>query len=97
MVFAMCGWLVTHGNHECNKRFCDNCKQSKDVDHLCYMRPLKDALPPPGYKVLNVFYNFETTQNTQDTDKAKIHVPNLVCMQQFCSRFKDVEDGECVR
>jgi len=90
---------VTHGKHECNKRFCDNCKQNKDVDHLCYMRPLKDALPPAGDKVLYVFYDFETTQNTEYTDEAKLHVSNLVCVQQFCSRREDVEDVErdCVR
>ena len=37
---------LTHDNHEFNKRFCDNCKEDKEVGHLCYMRPLKDALPP---------------------------------------------------
>ena len=29
------------------------------------MRPLKDALPPAGDKVLYVFYDFETSQNTE--------------------------------
>jgi len=43
---ATCRWIVTHENHECNKRFCDNCKEKKEIGHLCYMRPLKDALPP---------------------------------------------------
>jgi len=28
--------------------------------------------------VLYVFYDFETTQNTEYTDKAKLHVPNFV-------------------
>ena len=54
---------MTHDNHECNKVFCDNCKQNKEISHLCYMRTLKDALPPAGDKVFYVFYNFETTQN----------------------------------
>ena len=61
------------------------------------MRLLKDALPHYSDKVLYVFYDFETTQNTEYTDSAKLQVPNLVCVQQFSSRCEDVEDGDCVR
>jgi len=43
---AMCGWVMTRGNHECNKLLCDNCKKKKEIGHLCYMRPLKEELPP---------------------------------------------------
>ena len=39
------------------------------------MRPLKDALPPASDKVLYVFYDYETTQNTVYTDEAELHVP----------------------
>ena len=89
---------MTHGNHECNKHFCDNCKQNKEIGHLCYMRLLKDTLPTTGDKVLYVFYDFKTTLNTRYTDAAKLHVPNLVCVQQFCSRCEEEEDGvDCVR
>ena len=88
---------MTHGNHECNIRFCEICKQKKDVDHLCYMRPLKDALPSTGEKVLYVFYDFETIQNTRYVDEANLHVHYLVCVQQFCSRCEDVEDGDGLR
>ena len=49
------------------------------------MQPLKNVLPHSD-KVLYVFYDFETTQNTQYSDTATVHVPNLVCIQQFCSR-----------
>ena len=93
---ATYGWAGTHGSHECNKRFCENCKENKEIGHLCYMSPLKDVLSHASDKVLYVFYDFETTQNTEYTDGAKLHVPNLVCLQQFCSRCGDVEDGECV-
>jgi len=58
---ATCGWVMTHGNHKCNKQFCDNCKQNKEIGHLCSMRPLNDALPSAGEKVLYVFYDYETT------------------------------------
>ena len=49
------------------------------------MQQLKNVLPPSD-GVLYVFYDFETKQNTQYSDTAEVHVPNLVCIQQFCSR-----------
>jgi len=57
-----CGWLVTHEKHECYKTFCDICKENKEIGHLCYMKPLKEALPPAGDKVLYVFYDFERSK-----------------------------------
>jgi hypothetical protein len=62
------------------------------------MQPLKDKSPPSD-GVLYVVYDFETTQNTRYLDgDATLHVPNLVCFQQFCSQCEDVEDGgECQR
>jgi len=95
---ATCGLLVTGARHECNKVFCANCKQNRNVGHLCYMKSLKDLLTDAGDKVLYVFYYFETTQNTKYPDKATIHVPDPVCVQQFCSQCVDAEDcRECVR
>jgi len=64
-----------------------------EVGHLCYMRPLKDVLPANADKVLYVFYDFETTQNKRYSDNPQPHVPNLVCVQQFCARCEDMEDG----
>jgi len=62
------------------------------------MRPFKDVLPDVNDKVLYVFYDFETMQNMMYSDKATLHVPDLVCVQQFCSQCEDAEDcGECVR
>ena len=62
------------------------------------MRPVKDTLSSTGDKVLYVFYDFETTQNTEYTDAVMLHVPNLNCVQQFCSRCEDEEDAvDCVR
>ena len=87
---------MTPGNHECNKRLCDNCKENKEIGHLCYMRPLKEALPSASDKVIYVFYDFETTQNTEYTAEAKLHVPNLVCVQHFCASCEDVGEGDCV-
>jgi len=89
---ATCGLVVTDNRHECNKLFCANCQQNRG--HLCYMRPLKDALPDASDKVPYVFYDYETTQNTKYSDKATLHVPDLVCVQHFCSQSEDAEDCE---
>jgi len=95
---ATCGLLVSRENHECNKPFCQNCGLNREAGHLCYMRPLMDELPSDSSKVLYVFYDFKTTQNTKYSEKATLHVPDLVCVQQFCSQYEDSEDcGECVR
>ena len=55
-------------------------------------------LPDASDNVLYVFYDFETTQNKKYSDKTKLHVPDLVCVQHFCSQCEDAEDcGEYVR
>jgi hypothetical protein len=56
----------------------------RETGHLCYMAPLSPEMPSSD-KMLYVFYDFETTQNTKMTDSATVHVPNLVCVQQFCT------------
>jgi len=62
------------------------------------MRTLKDDLPSDRSNVLYVFYDFETTQKTKYSEKAALLVPDVVCVQQFCSQCEDEEDcGECVR
>jgi hypothetical protein len=60
------------------------------------MQPLKDALQRSD-DVLFVFYDFETTQEARYSDLATRHVPNLVCVQQFCSRceMQQQSDVEC--
>ena len=71
---------MTHENHDCKKRFCENCKENRDLDHLCYMRPMKDALPTAGEKVHYVFDDFGTTQNKGYADKATLQYLTLsVC------------------
>jgi len=90
--------LKRSDNNICSKRFCEICKQNREVGHLCYIGPLKDVLPVNADKLLNVFYDFETTQNYKYFDKAKAHVSYLVCVHQYCARCADVEDDiYCVR
>jgi len=85
---ATCGCLVTDARHECNKVFCANCKQNRNAGHLSYMKPLKDVLPDASDEVLYVFYEFKTTQNTKYSDKASLHVPDLVCVCSFVRSSK---------
>jgi hypothetical protein len=58
------------------------------------MQPLKNEVPP-GDGVLYVDYDFETTQNKSymNSDKATVHVPNLVCVQQSCSHCESSDVG----
>jgi hypothetical protein len=55
--------------HECGKLYCETCKALKERRHLCYFKPLKIVLPS-GDGVMFVFYDFETTQDTQYSDTA---------------------------
>jgi hypothetical protein len=62
------------------------------------MQPLKNELPCND-NVLFVFYDFETTQDTKFSNNATEHIPNLVCVQQFCSmcEMQDDIDTDCER
>ena len=57
------------------------------------MQPLKNVLPPSD-GVFYLFYDFETPQITQYSDTEKVHVPSLVCIQQFFSRCENSDDVE---
>ena len=81
---STCGVLKRSNKHECNKRFCEICKQNSEVGHLCYMRPLRDVLPANPDKVLYVFYDFETTQNKRYSDTAKAHCQTRLCSTVLC-------------
>ena len=55
---------------------------------------------PSADDVLFVFYDFKTSQDTKIRETAKLHVPILVCLQQFCTACEmQDEDGErdCAR
>ena len=40
------------------------------------------------------FRFFETTQDTKHSDRTTEHVPNLVCLQQFCSKCENISEIE---
>jgi hypothetical protein len=62
------------------------------------MQPLKNELPR-SENVLFAFYDFEPTQDTKFSENATEHIPNLVCIQQFCSvcEMQEDIDTECAR
>ena len=57
------------------------------------MRPLGNA-PASSERVLYIFYDFETTQNTRRSDVPNEHVPKLVCLQKFCCKCENISDIE---
>ena len=78
-----CG-AVEERYHECYKRYCSQYLKKRDLGHRCYISPLSDRASCSD-KVLFVFYDFETTQNTKCSDNSFQHVPNLMCVQQICA------------
>ena len=80
-----CGILLKNKKPECNKPYCTNCKENMEIGHLCYKATLKNEFPRSD-NVLFVFYEFESTQDTKVSHSATLHVPNLVCLQQFCTQ-----------
>jgi len=87
----VCDRFITGKKHECFIPYCKNCNQNKEVRHFCYMKPLKNELPRSD-DVLFVFYDFETTQDKKFSDKANVHIPMLVCLQQFCTACELPDD-----
>jgi DNA-directed RNA polymerase subunit M/transcription elongation factor TFIIS len=83
--------IIPRKKNECYKRFCKNCNQNKEANHLCYMKPLIEIFEQPSDKVLYVFYDFET-QNKRYSEKATLHVPNLLCVLQFCTQCEGIAD-----
>ena len=67
------------------------CNENKEVGHVSFMRPLINVSASSEH-VLYVFYDFETTQDTKRSDKTNVHVSNLVCLQQLCSKCENILD-----
>jgi hypothetical protein len=55
------------------------------------MQQIKKEMPRSD-DVLFVFYYFETSQDTKFNDSATLHMPNLVCLQQFCTACETQDD-----
>jgi len=94
----VCKACVTRKNHECFKPYCPVCNKNMKINQLCYMQPLRNELHSVD-DVLFVFYDFETTQDTKISETARVHVPILVCLQQFCTvcEMQDDYSQDCAR
>jgi hypothetical protein len=57
------------------------------------MKPLQKELPSSD-KFLYVLYDFENTQDTKHSEKAAVHVPNVVCLRHFCFKCENLVDLE---
>ena len=92
-----CRTMITHNTHESKKWFCVTSYENKEVVHFCFMRLLVN-LPASNERVLYVFYYFETTQDTKESHRTNEHVPNLVCLQQFCSKCENIPalEPDCI-
>ena len=55
-----------------------------EIGNVCYMVTLMNEIPRSD-NVLFVFCDFEATKD-KISDWAILHVPNLVCVQQFCTQ-----------
>lgn len=82
--------------HLCDKKFCRTCKATVDLNHFCYMQPVKGEYHRKQLikNTLLVFYDFETNQSQlmKGTKDVNVHVPNLCVMQQACATCIDNED-----
>jgi len=86
-----CSYLISSDNkHECFKKFCNYCNKKEPSGHFCYVAPLKPSKLSDRF--LNVFFDTECTQNLERHDGAFVHVPNLICAQQMCSKCETVDD-----
>ena len=90
--------IIPKQKHECFKQYCSFCQQNREAGHHCYMRPLAKELPRSD-NVLFVFYDFETTQDPRLTESSTVHIPNLECIQHFCTVCENDPDFDaaCVR
>jgi hypothetical protein len=51
-----CNGRITQRNvHECNKLYCETCKQNKEIGNLCYMQPVKNELPPTEKSTVRMY------------------------------------------
>jgi len=70
-----CGVLKSSNKHECSKRYCDTCKQNREVGHLCYMRSLKDVLPAKQTRQCTYFMILRTPKISCIPTRRKLMCP----------------------
>ncbi|XP_039311046.1 uncharacterized protein LOC105202996 isoform X3 [Solenopsis invicta] len=81
-----------------NAVYCKTCKDFCHINHLCYIQPIKQTTDKRP-KILFLFYDFETQQNTRirGDDKKRAHVPNLCVVQQTCTYCLEDNDDDMTK
>jgi len=74
-------WAVTPGKNDFNKRFCNNCKQNKEIGGLCYMRPLKEALPSQVIR----WFTFSTISRPPKIPSTRTRLSYTYLISSVCS------------
>ena len=78
-------------DHVCNLSYCSYCSKSVKPDHQCFIE-VKKRSNVMSWKY--VFYDFECTQNTIDTEtKRPVHEVNYCIAMSICDKCPD--DGSC--
>ena len=78
-------------DHVCNLSYCSYCSKSVKPDHQCFIEVKKRS----NVKLWKyVFYDFECTKNTIDTEtKRPVHEVNYCIAMSICDKCPD--DGSC--
>jgi hypothetical protein len=85
-----CSYLVTSDSkHECFKNFV--LIVIKNNLHVIYATRLHNPSKVSN-KNLYIFFDMECTQDPEKFDASFENVPNLVCVQQMCSKCEAVDD-----
>lgn len=84
-----CNYFINCGmqTHICGQFYCKVCKAYKYYNHKCYIKPVpKSTYIEADEKKINIFifYDFETTQNTEIADHTFLHKVNFCVAQKVC-------------
>lgn len=82
--------------HTCGEFFCKVCKDHFSSPHLCFMKKDKKTNPPSAEKIMFVYWDTETSQDTlineQNVQNGTRHIVNLLVSQSQCNNCSDVTD-----
>ena len=73
--------------HFCNSSYCKFCKDYREYNHLCFIKPIenKQKVKKTNKRTIFIFYDFETTQETEVSENTFLHKVNFCVAQKVCS------------
>ena len=79
--------------HVCREAFCRNCKEKKDVNHRCFIQPIKEEKEKTAWGLCTEAEQFEEADNEADCkEEEKEKVEPLVCAIDFECSVDEVKD-----